>query len=161
VQIERSHTLSHSDLPPLVEIWNQVYPDFMAYESVQGTINYLNGLSSKEHFFIRQEGKVVAWLCTFDRDGTRWFVMIVAPDFQGKGAGKALLSEVKKTESFLNGWVVDHASYRLVDGTPYRSPVQFYLGLGFTITEDRFDNGVLRAIRMTWERPRPQRPLSN
>jgi len=89
----------------------------------------------------------------FDRDEERWFSMLLSSDTQGKGFGSRLIQEAQKTESHLNGWVVDDDQHIKNDGSPYRSPVGFYLKNGFSVKKDvRFTSPQLSAVKIIWSK---------
>lgn len=132
-------------------IWNAVYPAFMAHATIESMETYLSSLKKPRHTILRDEKSLKGWLCTFDRNDERWFVMILHPTAQKRGFGTRLLSEALAAESSLSGWVVDHGRYALSDGSPYVSPLPFYLKLGFRLGAERFDDGQLEAVRVRWE----------
>ena len=79
--------------------------------------------------------------------------MILDRDLQGKGLGSHLLDLAKEQEKELNGWVVDHDRDVKRDGTPYRSPVNFYLKNDFLIIADeRLETEHLSTVKIQWRR---------
>ena len=75
-------------------------------------------------------------MMTFDRDQERWFSIIISPKEIGKGLGKQLFTHVLAKEPKLCGWVADHDNDVKKDGTPYLSPLKFYLKLGFEVLKN-------------------------
>jgi len=124
----------------------------MAFPDLEALQAYLDRCTNPRHFTVHENGLLQAWLCSFDRNDSRWFVMIIDTRFQGNGLGTALLTTAMSKEEALNGWVVEHDNYRLQDRSTYRSPLGFYLKLGFHLQPNRFDDGELQAIQLLWRR---------
>ena len=123
----------------------------MAFPDLEALQAYLDRCTNPRHFTVHENGLLQAWLCSFDRNDSRWFVMIIDTRFQGNGLGTALLTTAMSKEEALNGWVVEHDNYRLQDRSTYRSPLGFYLKLGFHLQPNRFDDGELQAINSSGE----------
>jgi len=124
----------------------------MAYPDLEALQAYLDRCTNPRHFKVHENDLLQAWLCTFDRNASRWFVMIIDRNYQGKSIGTALLKSAMSEEEEMNAWVVEHDNYRLQDGGRYCSPLAFYLKLGFHTQENRFDDGELQAIQILWHR---------
>lgn len=130
--------------------WNREYPSNLAYEP-EAFSEYLEKLGDTQHYLILDKaGSLQAWLATFNRDGQRWFAMIISGQWQGKGYGRLLLDEAKKEGVPLLGWAVDHGDYVRTDGVPYPSPVGFYLRNGFETLPDRLEIDKLSAVKIKW-----------
>ncbi|MEQ9188430.1 MAG: GNAT family N-acetyltransferase [Cryomorphaceae bacterium] len=151
MRIDQATRLQETDSLSIYSIWNAVYPDFLAHATIDGLEAYLTSLLNPSHFLLRDEGSLKGWLCTFDRNGERWFVMIIHPSAQKRGFGTSLISKAMALENTLSGWVVEHNNYLLSDGSVYVSPLPFYSNLGFQMTQNRFDDGRLKAVQVRWE----------
>lgn len=62
-----------------------------------------------------------------------------------------MIVKAKTIESILNGWVIDHDEDKKLDGKRYKSPLKFYGKHNFrTLIANRFENGKLSAVKITW-----------
>ncbi len=137
----------------IFRLWNNEYPAQLGYSDLEGFEKYLAGLVNPINFILRKENVLLAWAVAFDRDAERWFAIIVDSSTQKKGNGTLLLNTLKAEESSLCGWVTDHESYVKKDGSPYPSPLGFYLKNGFKVIDDvRFENEKLSAVKIMWQR---------
>ncbi|WP_136666613.1 GNAT family N-acetyltransferase [Flavobacterium sp. H122] len=152
MKIISSKTISLNRKKEILSLWNNEYPDKLQYSSIQDFDNYLNSLSNIEHFLlINNIDKVVGWAMTFERENENWFAVIIDSTKQGKGYGKLLLDELKKTKPVLNGWVIDHENDIKTNGEPYKSPLGFYLKNGFQVLNDfRIENDKITAVKIRW-----------
>jgi GNAT superfamily N-acetyltransferase len=115
-------------------LWNNEYPKNLVFKNPSEFDNYLNNLTNQNHkLLINKKQKVVGWYFDFERENKKWFAMILDASIQKKGFGTILLNEAKKTNTHLNGWVIDHNKYLKQDGNHYKSPLQFYIKNGFKI----------------------------
>lgn len=90
-------------------------------------------------------------MAIFIRDEEVWFSIIVDAKYQRQGFGQQLLNMAKLKQEKLNGWVVDNNESVKLDGTPYLSPLKFYLQNGFNVLQDiRFDTEKLSAVKIRW-----------
>jgi GNAT superfamily N-acetyltransferase len=143
-----------SELAALYQLWNQEYPQSIAYHNCQELIHYLSLLNNLNHVLILKEEKVVGWYWDFMRDGNQNFAMILGRNFQGLGIGTACLNRAKTKHSQLFGWVVDRDEFKRADGSTYPSPVAFYVKNGFEILADkRFESEKLSTVQILWEKP--------
>ncbi len=144
--------LTSSQKHQIVAIWNAEYPQRLQYPDIHAFDAYLDKLGDLTHFISRDEnGVLTGWLATFDRDGERWFVMLVDAHYQGRRIGSQLLDTAKKEESVLNGWAADHNNDVKSDGTIYRTPMAFYLKNGFEVLNDmRFEKNGLSLVKIRW-----------
>jgi GNAT superfamily N-acetyltransferase len=136
----------------LCQLWNSEFPDKLSYKKTEEFDVYLSGLSNTKHYLlIGESNEISGWAFSFIREGERWFSVLLDKESQGQGKGTLLLSELKKAESKLCGWVVDHERDFKQNGAPYKSPLLFYLKNGFTICrESRIENEKLSAVKITW-----------
>lgn len=141
--------LTDDDLNQVLELWNKSYPIGICYQDLDELKSFLAPLGQKRHYLIRNGRYIKAWIVSFDRDRSRWFSIIIDEDFQSKGLGKTLLLHVQNSEPELNGWVVDHNNDLKKDGTPYKSPLRFYLKLGFNVDESqRYEKPGISCVRV-------------
>ena len=139
----------------VIELWNEEYPAKLVYENAHEFDQYLDGLSKKEHLLLLEEtGRMCGWALLFERDGAKWFAIILDSIIHGKGYGKLLLDTLKSKGYPLNGWVIDHDRDIRRNGKPYLSPQGFYIKNGFTTRpEVRLELEKISAVKIEWEVP--------
>ena len=153
MKIEIKPNLYQEQKEIITDLWNAEYPEQIKYENVAGFEAFLDGITEHKHFLLFDETEnLKAWLVSFNREGERWFSIIVDGSAQKKGYGTRLLSEVKQHEEELNGWVVPDDNFLKSNGEKYISPLEFYKKNGFTIFEDvRNEKGNLYFIKINWK----------
>jgi hypothetical protein len=152
MRIIETNTLDDAQKQAVIELWNEEYPAQLKYEHMEDFDRYLDALSDKTHLLgIDDTGRVIGWALSFIRNGERWFAIIIHRTAQAKGKGAAMLGALKARGERLAGWVTDHERYQKSDGTPYPSPLGFYLRNGFTVRQDvRLELEKLSAVRIDW-----------
>ena len=152
MSIIETDTLNENQKLQLSGLWNSVYPENVAYHSLSAFEEYLAGLEALRHLLlVDPDLKIHGWAFSFNRKGERWFAILLDASIQGKGMGRLLMDKLKVNEQHLYGWVVEHDDYKKLDGSPYRSPLSFYLNNGFKICDDaRFDSDKLSTIKIQW-----------
>lgn len=155
MKIEISPALTDAQKEIITRLWNAEYPEQLKYNGVEEFEEFLNRNSGHQHFLVFDENEdIQAWLVSFDRDGERWFSIIVDGSQHNKGFGTRLLNEVKTRETELNGWAVSHHDYFRTNGERYISPIGFYQKNGFTIREDiRLEKEDLYFVKIIWKKP--------
>ena len=79
--------------------------------------------------------------------------MLMPTSMQGKGYGSILLEELTENKEMISAWVVDHDQDLKSDGSPYVSPLQFYLKNGFVIQEGvRLELDTISAAKLVWRK---------
>lgn len=152
VELIRTNTLKPFQQLQIFRLWNKEYPAQLGYSDLEGLETYLAGLVNPIHFMLKKENNILGWAVAFDRQSERWFAIIVDGNSQQKGCGTILLNTLKASESSLCGWVTDHQRYIKMDGSPYPSPLGFYVKNGFEICpEIRFENEKLSAVKIMWQ----------
>ena len=143
--------LSLSQKKAVLHIWNEEYGEKLV-KTMEGFEEYLSKLGDVQHFMMYDATDALSgWAITFDREGERWFAIIMDGSVQGKGHGRQLLNELKEHEPILNGWVTDHDRDAKRNGQPYRSPMGFYLKNGFEVLEEvRLETKELSAVKIRW-----------
>ena len=136
----------------ICNLWNREYPAQLHYASSEAFDAYLNNLSHPYHWLVVDDSNnLIGWAFSFLRDGERWFAVIVDSSIQRKGLGTKLLQLLKARELVLNGWVTDHEHYNKSDGTPYASPLPFYIKNGFMVVPGvRIETEKLSAVKIKW-----------
>lgn len=114
--------------------------------------NYLSKCKNATHLLVKEHSRVIAWLCAFDRNGERWFALIVDLAHQRKGIGKHLLLHMQEFENHANGWIVIHDNYVRADGMPYLSPKSFYQIQGFKVTDEKLETDILSTVKIKWSK---------
>ncbi|MFM2387898.1 MAG: hypothetical protein RL660_2655 [Bacteroidota bacterium] len=149
-----TNDLDDSTKAQLLELWNNEYPENLCYASIADFDTYLNKLNHTCHFLLlNQTNTICGWAFSFDRESERWFGIIVAEAFQGKGFGTALLKHMCSFETTLNGWVTDTDKFLKLNKQTYKSPLAFYLKHNFVLVPDvRLETEVLSAVKIVWRR---------
>lgn len=152
MKIVRQTELNNKQKEKILELWNNEYPEKLAYNSIADFENYLNKLTEQNHYLLVDENeKINGWATTFIRENEKWFAIIVSEKLHGKGFGTKILNELKNNENALNGWVIDHNSDKKINGNFYQSPLKFYLKNGFkTLAETRLELEIMSAVKIKW-----------
>lgn len=146
--------LNTSQKEQLCDLWNREYPVNIRHQRLAGFEAYLAGLQDPCHrLLLAEDGSVCAWLVDFQREGNRWFAMLVAGEYQGMGLGTSLLRKAMEAQNQLQGWVVAGTDYLRQDGSPYHPPLGFYRKMGFSIHHDQvLETDTLETIMVRWAR---------
>lgn len=146
----QTEQLNQFELEGLFNLWNSVYPMQLAYKDLDGLRDYFAPLQNKQHILVKTAtNKVIGWFFSFDREGARWFAVLVNNEYKRSGIGSELIKRAKKQFAPLNGWVIDHDRYYKLDGKKYESPIGFYLRHGFQIDSDvRLEIPILSAVKI-------------
>lgn len=142
--------LSDTQLSRILELWNSSYPVGINYADLGAFKAFLDPLAQMKHYIILSlENEINGWMMTFDRNNERWFSIIISDNAQGKGYGKTLIEHVLNEEPRLCGWVVDHDKDLKADGSPYPSPLDFYLKIGFKVVpQERFEKPGISCVKV-------------
>ena len=143
--------LSAEEKERICVLWNNEYPQRLATNPEALDI-YFNKTTNHLHFLLLDESSAIAgWAYTFDRDGERWFSIIMDREYQGLGLGRLMMEKLQEVENSLCGWVTDHHEELLANGEYYRSPLHFYEKLGFNVQpEIRFESETMSAVKIWW-----------
>lgn len=152
MQIIKLTQLNESQKEQIFDLWNTEYPEKLVYHSMADFESYLSRLTEQNHYVLSDTNdKIKGWAITFIRENEKWFAIIISGKLHGKGIGTEMLNELKKNESILNGWVIDHNSDKKHNGDRYRSPLEFYIKNGFkVIRETRLELEVMSAVKIKW-----------
>lgn len=136
----------------IFELWNNEYPEKLAYKTVEEFENYLNDLIEQKHYLLLDEvGQYSGWATTFTRDNEIWFAIIVSEKLHEKGIGTKILNSLKEDKHALNGWVIDHNSDKKSNGSIYKSPLDFYIKNNFNVINDtRLELEIMSAVKVKW-----------
>lgn len=149
--IHKAPQLSAEQTHAVFQLWNQEYPAQLKYQEVSQLDNYLAPYSGLHYLLYTAEHEIQGWAFCFRRAEENWIAIILDHKVQGKGYGRTLLNEMKADFSILNGWVIDNNQNQKENGTPYLSPLEFYLKNGFTVfTEDRLETPQISAVKIQW-----------
>ena len=145
--------LETADKEAIFRLWNNEYPWQLAYAGIEAVDYYLQQLTGQYHYLaVDKQNVIIGWAFTFERDGERWFAIIIEEAAQKNKLGTRLLGELKKKEIALSGWVTDHDRYSRLNGEPYHSPISFYLKNGFSISShNRLETSKLSAVKIKWK----------
>jgi GNAT superfamily N-acetyltransferase len=146
--------LSEEEKEVLRELWNREYSVKLYLKTIEDFQIYLNGLSNTKHYLLMDDSnKINGWAFTFLRNGEDWFAIILDNQIQGRGNGTLLINEIKKNNTSLNGWVIDHENDVKQNNEFYKSPMAFYMKNGFTIcSEIRIENEKMSGVKINWRR---------
>lgn len=152
MQIIKLTQLNETQKEQIFDLWNTEYPEKLVYHSMADFESYLSRLTEQNHYVLSDTNdKIKGWAITFIRENEKWFAIIISGKLHGKGIGTEMLNELKKKESILNGWVIDHNSDKKHNGDRYRSPLEFYIKNGFkVIHEARLELEVMSAVKIKW-----------
>ncbi len=136
------------------DVWNNEYPQTLFHRTDDTFDAYLNSLDDVNHYFIEIDNVTVGWFMDFVRQGDKWFAVIIDRASHGKGLGQRVLQYLKTHNSCLYGWVIaEDSSYVRTDGSPYLSPLAFYLNHGFEICEgETLVTDKINAVKVVWHR---------
>lgn len=152
MKIVQKEILSAEEKGVLRELWNNEYPARLHLKTIEDFESYLNGIANTKHYLLFDDSnKINGWAFTFLRENENWFAIILDSQIQGKGNGSILISELKKHNDVLNGWVTDHDNEVKQNNKIYKSPMTFYLKNGFIIlAETRLENEKMSAVKINW-----------
>lgn len=144
MNIHRTEFLSPKHFSEIDALWNKEYP-----LKLNDRFNLLlEGTTKTIHFYCIDEfDQIIAWSVLFEKEHDLRFSIIVSSNFQQKGLGSALLTEMKKEDLAFSGWVIDHDTDLKSDGSIYHSPLNFYLKNGFTVDVSHLlNNEMIKAV---------------
>jgi hypothetical protein len=72
-----------------------------------------------------------------------------------KGIGRSLVERGKESSECINGWVIEAIKLPKKGGNLYRSPLSFYLKMGFekTSTYSKTNSGI-KTVKIQWKSKR-------
>lgn len=148
----KTEKLTNEQKIEIFHIWNNEYPKKLAFQKVENFDEYLSKLEKPmHHILLNNKDKIIGWGIDFYRDNQKWFALLIDNKEQKNGFGKKLLNELKKHNTELNGWVIDHDNDIKITGEKYNSPLGFYLKNNFEIlSEHRLENEILSAVKINW-----------
>lgn len=154
MKITEQQALTKEQQSQVIGLWNKEYPDTLSYQTEEQFDDYLKGLTELEHMLLTDDqGTLHGWAITFEREGATWFAIILDSQLHGKGLGSKLLDKLKLKHKVLNGWVIDHDRAVKPDGSPYRSPLGFYLKNDFELLPGtRLELDKISAVKIVWQR---------
>ncbi len=138
----------------LLKCWNEVYPLNLKFDDLGKMKIYFDGLQKLEYFLLIDSSiPATAFSFRFIRDEELWLAMLMPPSMQGKGYGSILIEELTENINSISAWVVDHERDVKADGSPYISPLLFYLKERFEIQEGvRLETDTISAAKLVWEK---------
>ena len=138
----------------IIQIWNREFPIQLQHRDPDSFEKYLSTIAGASHILVlNDEDTVMGWAATFNRHGSKWFLILLDSEIQGKSLGKRIIITLKQMENELNGWVVDHDKDIKEGGMRYQSPLGFYLKFGFEVLEaERLEKDGLSSVRIQWKK---------
>jgi hypothetical protein len=154
MKITNTHQLNQEQKEQVLQLWNNEYPEKLAYKSIDEFESYLEKLNEVNHFLLlNDDEKIQGWAITFERESETWFAIILSENLHGKGWGTKVLNELKQNKKELNGWVIDHSNDKKLDGNFYRCPLEFYLKNNFQVLYDiRLELEIMSAVKIKWKK---------
>ncbi|MGL2967126.1 GNAT family N-acetyltransferase [Flavobacterium sp. XGLA_31] len=154
LEIIQTTALDEKAKEQVLDLWNNEYPEKLAHESLAAFDRYLQHLSNLNHYLlVNRENSIWGWALTFERENEKWFAILVSEKIKGKGFGRKMLDALKKEETVLHGWVIDHHHDRKKNGEPYVSPLAFYKKCGFKVLDnERLELDIISAVKIKWTR---------
>jgi len=154
MKITTTHQLNLVQKEQVLQLWNNEYPEKLAYKNMAGFESYLENLNEVKHFLLaNNDEKIQGWAITFKRENETWFAIILSENLHGKGWGTKVLNELKQNKKALNGWVIDHSDDKKRNGSFYKSPLEFYLKNGFEVLSDtRLELEIMSAVKIKWKK---------
>lgn len=151
--ISTTGTLTSRQKVEVSLLWNQEYPAQLMLDTVEDFDLYIAGLTDVSHIlYTAADHEILGWAFKFTRDSQKWFAIILDSSIHHKGIGSMLLNQLKKNETELNGWVIDHNRYKKCNMDTYQSPLVFYTKNGFRLIEDaRIESPNLSAVKIQWK----------
>jgi GNAT superfamily N-acetyltransferase len=144
-----TRSLTQNQFAQINQLWNDEYPKKLKDRFPI----LLDGVTNYNHYLIEDgNNNIIAWAVDFEKENEIRFSLIVSERNKGKGLGKLLVNKLKEEHEAFYGWVIDHDNDLKMDSTHYKSPINFYLKLGFvTMPECRIDNEMINAVKMKWQ----------
>ncbi|AZA62578.1 GNAT family N-acetyltransferase [Chryseobacterium indoltheticum] len=154
MKITTTHQLNLVQKEQVLQLWNNEYPEKLAYKNMGGFESYLEKLNEVKHFLLaNNDEKIQGWAITFKRENETWFAIILSENLHGKGWGTKVLNELKQNKKEMNGWVIDHSDDKKRNGSFYKSPLEFYLKNGFEVLSDtRLELEIMSAVKIKWKK---------
>lgn len=151
MKITTNNRLDLEQKRQILQLWNNEYPEKLAYKNLEGFENYLEKLHNVNHFLLTDNEKIHGWVITFMRDSEIWFAIILSGNIHGEGWGTKMLNELKQNKTELNDWVIDHNNDKKINGKFYKSPLEFYLKNEFKVLSDiRLELEIMSAVKIKW-----------
>ncbi|MBL4676400.1 MAG: GNAT family N-acetyltransferase [Mucilaginibacter sp.] len=152
-KVDYSASLTEPQKHTLLDIWNTEYPKQLCMPGITEFNAYLDSLANSAYLLLKaDDGEIIGWATLFTVETVRCFFIMLKSKVHGKGYGTLLLNALKAKESMLFGWAVDHNRDLKADGTPYPSPIEFYLKNGFKINSElRLETNILSAVNIVWK----------
>lgn len=150
ISIKERAVLTDAEKIRVAALWSAEYPAEMAFSTVREFDAFLGTIQNHRHFIATtSDDEIAGWLVSFDRDGERWFSIIVDADFHGRRIGFGLLDAAFSRDRELNGWVVPIDGFPKRDGAAYRSPLGFYLKYGFhVVAGEKFAKYEIETVKI-------------
>ncbi|MBI1266816.1 MAG: hypothetical protein GC193_05200 [Cryomorphaceae bacterium] len=93
--MKTTKVLSPSEREQIRAIWNDVYPAQLMHHTAETFDTYIDQLDASEHTLMNANNQAnsdsdsapVGWICTFNRNHERWFVLLVDSSCARQGCG--------------------------------------------------------------------------
>lgn len=153
MKVVQKDFFSKEEKEQLWQLRNNEYPIQFGHETFEDFELYCNTIAEQKNYvLIDDKNEIQGWAYTFFRDNEIWFAIMLDYQFQGKGYGRILLEELKKNNTELNGWVIDHENDVKRNHQKYIPPLQFYILNDFSVLENtRIENEKIAAVKINWK----------
>lgn len=148
--ILKTTSLTENQTNQIRKLWDEEYPI-----NLNGRFDILmNEATNIFHYLIQNESEeIMGWVVIFEKSNEKRFSIIVPRPFQGFGFGKQLIDKLKEDNESFYGWVIDHNRDLMQNGTHYKTPLEFYMKLGFEVLTDvRVETEILSAVKIRWSK---------
>lgn len=152
MKIIEQNELSAVQKARIIEMWNAEYPASLMHSGMASFDEYLDKVGGKRHFLLFDEGgEISGWAMLFERDGAKWFAIIIDEKAQGKGFGIKMLDALKAAEKRFFGWVIETDDFSKSNGEIYKSPLGFYKKIGFRVhANEKLVKQEISGIKIEW-----------
>ena len=119
MKIVKTSEITGQQKASILYVWNREFPIQLNLTS-EGFDDYLKSTTGHQHFLILDDAnEIIGWTYTFDRDGERWFSILINSLYQKLGFGTILLNLLKEKERRSNCLLylvscIFHAVFRMV-----------------------------------------------
>ncbi len=148
-EIKNWHDLTWDELKKFARIWNEEYPtiiDRYHLPKLTGKKPLLSEHSKHWKIILARKKNhpkenIIGFIqlqLSRENDRICFFIMAIDRSHQRMGIGTKLLEKAKELVDELHGWVIVEDIYFKEDGSPYHSPLQFYLRNGFELGKKRY-----------------------
>jgi hypothetical protein len=152
MSIHITSTLTLAQKSQLFNLWNNEYPESLAYNSPEEFNEYFDTLpQAQHHLMLASNGTIQAWGFSFMHHKQTCFAIIINQNQQKTGKGTQIINSLKNNNPQLYGFVINNSLQYKRNGSHYQTPMPFYHKMGFAqCPNPETDN--TSTIKIKWER---------